>query len=175
MTWRSRKGKSGLIRKLMEKGFSARKAERAVNAVFACWSQAIARSEEVELPGGFLRAVPPKPRRELHLFTHARTGKSFYRIVEYGKRPALRFRANLAFEPIAVPPPPPPQELLPAAALVQTLTGSPPGPAFLDRLLAAARGDPASLLRRLRDLRQRGRPLQGPDFLLQDVASLYWL
>ena len=56
MNWRSKGGKSGLIKMLMEEHkLSKRKAEKAVNAVFERMTAALKRGEEVELPVGWLR------------------------------------------------------------------------------------------------------------------------
>ena len=46
MNWRSTAGKSALAKMLMkEHGFSKRKSERAVNAVFDCMARALRRGE----------------------------------------------------------------------------------------------------------------------------------
>ena len=53
MNWRSTAGKSALIQMLMkEHGFSKRKSEKAVNAVFDCMARALRLGEVVELPIG---------------------------------------------------------------------------------------------------------------------------
>ena len=65
MNWRSMAGKSALIKMLMkEHGVSKRKAEKAVNAVFACMARALRRGEEVELPIGWIRTARPPAKRK---------------------------------------------------------------------------------------------------------------
>ena len=181
MTWRSTKGKSGLIRQLINKGFSARKAEKAVNAVFDVLSTAIASGQIVELPGGSVQAIATKakPRQELHWFTHGGSGKRFYRFVQYGHRKVIYFRPDPALQlDLLVPPAAetaamaPKQPLEQAVELATALLRAKPSEQQLAQLLAAALGDPAILLLRLRAIQQRGRLPYCP--LDQDVASLYW-
>ena len=65
MNWRSTAGKSGLIKMLMkEHGFSKRKAEKAVNAVFHCMARALRRGDEVELPIGWIHTARPPAKRK---------------------------------------------------------------------------------------------------------------
>lgn len=49
-------GKRKLVQAAMEKGFSQRRAEKAVNAMVECWKRALlARDPHVEMPIGFLK------------------------------------------------------------------------------------------------------------------------
>jgi nucleoid DNA-binding protein len=73
---------------MTEKGFSKRRAELAVNAVFDQLSKALARGEVVEIPGGWLRVTntDSKPRQELHAFRNINTNERYYKLVRYGQR-----------------------------------------------------------------------------------------
>ncbi len=65
MNWRSTAGKSGLIQMLMkEHGFSKRKAEKAVNAVFDCMARALWHGKVVELPIGWIHTARPSAKKE---------------------------------------------------------------------------------------------------------------
>src|SRR5436190_2068344 len=98
MNWRSNAGKSALIKMLMkEHGFSKRKSEKAVNAVFTCMARALRRGEEVELPIGWIRtASPPANREKVKLrqrFKNIQTRELFRTIACYPDK-IIRFRVN---------------------------------------------------------------------------------
>jgi nucleoid DNA-binding protein len=97
MNWHSTKGKSGLIKMLMkEHGFSKRKSEKAVNAVFACMAAALRRGEIVELPIGWIQTARPPAKREkqkLQRFRNIQTKKASFRLVRYPDK-IIRFRAK---------------------------------------------------------------------------------
>jgi nucleoid DNA-binding protein len=97
MNWHSNAGKSKLIKMLMkEHGFSKRKSEKAVNAVFTCVTGALRRGEEVELPIDWIRtAWPPAKRKKqkLQKFNKIQTGETFYRLARLPDK-IIRFRPN---------------------------------------------------------------------------------
>jgi nucleoid DNA-binding protein len=97
MNWRSSAGKSALIKMLMkEHGFSKRKAEKAVNAVFHCMARALRRGEIVELPIGWIQTARPPAKREkrkFQKFRNIQTGKLSSSLVRYPDK-IIRFRAN---------------------------------------------------------------------------------
>ena len=103
MNWHSTAGKSALIKMLMkEHGFSKRKAEKAVNAVFHCMARALRRGDEVELPIGWIHTARPpakRKKRKLQRFRNiqinrkSQTKEIFSKIVPYPDK-IIRFRAN---------------------------------------------------------------------------------
>jgi len=97
MNWRSNTGKSALIKMLMkEHGFSKRKSEKAVKAVFDCMARALRRGEEVELPIGWIRTASPPAKRKKQKwqrFKNIQTRAIFRRIVRLPDK-IIRFRAN---------------------------------------------------------------------------------
>jgi nucleoid DNA-binding protein len=99
MHWKSQKGKSGLIHMLMkEHGLSKRKAEKAVNAVFSCWTRALKHGDCIEIPGGLLSIAtrhPNRKRRQFQKFRNIKTRKVFYRLLDYPKK-EIRFRPDPA-------------------------------------------------------------------------------
>jgi nucleoid DNA-binding protein len=106
-------GKSGLVHDLMAKGFTARKSEEAVNAVFDSMRRTLARGETVEVPGGSLRAQIRNGKPYKQHFKKRRninTGKPFYpRVVSYpGRRRVVKFDPdlNLNLDHCAEYPPP---------------------------------------------------------------------
>ena len=109
-------GKSALIKMLMkEHGFSKRKSEKAVNAVFDCMARALRRGEEVELPIGWIQtARPPAKRkkvkwqrfRNIQINRKSQTKEIFSKIVTYPDK-IIRFRANPELI-VKGPGPPPP-------------------------------------------------------------------
>jgi nucleoid DNA-binding protein len=56
MNRKSQGGKTKLVQEVIAKGFSVRKARKAVTAVFDRIRRAVLRGEVVEIPGGTLRA-----------------------------------------------------------------------------------------------------------------------
>ena len=103
MNWRSTAGKSALVKMLMkEHGFSKRKSEKAVNAVFDCMARALRLGEVVELPIGWIHtARPPAKRkkkkwqrfRNIQINGKARLKRYSRSIVCYPDK-IIRFRAN---------------------------------------------------------------------------------
>ena len=183
MDWYSTKGKSKLIRELMDKGLSVRKAEKAVNAVFDCMAKAVRRGETVEIPGGTIQAKirNNQPRRQWTRLRNVRTGKIASRIINYpGPRRMVRFEPDhtLDLSPLPAPPVPETPEQVETRQHVVELLGRSPSPAEMSLLAEAgsvhARG-PNSLLLRLRDRKSRGRSYTNADELARDLESMYWL
>src|SRR5208337_3225654 len=56
-----------LVKALKPKGFSRRKAERAIKAVLDLWKKALARKEPVQVPTGWLVVREIEPKRVLRL------------------------------------------------------------------------------------------------------------
>ena len=107
----STKGKSGLIRELIAKGLSVRKAEQAVNAVFDCVTRAAWRGEAVEIPGGTIKTqiMNGKPRQVSQRFRDVHTGEIAVQVVDYpGRRRVVKFRPDesLDLTPLPLPVPP---------------------------------------------------------------------
>ncbi|HEY3412140.1 MAG TPA: HU family DNA-binding protein, partial [Armatimonadota bacterium] len=91
--------KATLVKMLVEKGFSVRKATKGVNAVFAVMAKKLRYGEIVPLPGGFATLVSRTPRRELHRFRDIHTKKARYRIINYNKnKKAIKFTPTLELE-----------------------------------------------------------------------------
>lgn len=82
---RSSSYRGRLVDLIESKGFSRRKADRAVAAVFRCMSRAIRRGELVEVPGGILQAVTAPPVRR-QWKRYKAFGKVSFRVVVYHKR-----------------------------------------------------------------------------------------
>ena len=116
MNWRSTAGKSALIKMLMtEHGFSKRKSEKAVNAVFDCMARALRLGEIVELPIGWIHtAQPPAKRkkkkwqrfRNIQINRKSQTKEIFSKIVTYPDK-IIRFRVRPELI-VKGPGPPPP-------------------------------------------------------------------
>jgi nucleoid DNA-binding protein len=177
----STKGKSGLIRELMAKGLSVRRAEKAVNAVFDCMTRAVRRGETVEIPGGAIQAkiMNGEPRRAPQRFRDVRTGEITVKDVTYpGRRRVVKFRPDESLDLTPLPVPPTPEEIE-CRELATELIGMPADDAVMERLKHAAAQPstkPGNLLARLRDRKQRGlRYHQDASRLSADIATLYWL
>src|SRR5436305_5080883 len=95
MNWRSKGGKSHLIKMLIEEHkLSKRKAEKAVNAVFERMTAALRRGEEVELPVGWFWVESRAAGRKaagVQKFRNIADGESFSRLVRYPER-VIRYR-----------------------------------------------------------------------------------
>ena len=189
MNWHSTAGKSALIKMLMkEHGFSKRKAEKAVNAVFHCMARALRRGDEVELPIGWIQtARPPAKRkkckrqrfRNIQINRKSRTKEIFSKIVTYPDK-IIRFRANprlIVKGPF--PPPPLSSEMAnKGEELEQLLAGLGfPDVTGLDlpSLLAAAGGNLDWLLSRLRTLVREERKFSNFLILRDSVRQMYWI
>ena len=183
MNWRSTAGKSALAKMLMkEHGFSKRKSERAVNAVFNCMARALRCGDIVELPIGWMHtAVLPAKRakRKFQRFRDIQTGETSLRLVTYPDK-IIRFRANPRL--IKKGPFPPPPEL---GQLLSRL-GFPDVTAQDVKSLLAASVDPNKscaaadlpgymdrLLDRLRELVREERQFSNFLVLLATVRQLY--
>jgi len=187
MNWHSTAGKSALVKMLMkEHGFSKRKSEKAVNAVFYCMARALRRGDSVELPIGRMQtAVLPVKRRKqvLQKFKNIQTGKTSRKLVRNPDK-IIRFRANpKLIEKGPFPPPPPSPELLrkgeeKGEELDQLLSslGFPDANSLeLRSLLGAAEGNLDWLLSRLRMLLQEQRKFTNFYILCGTVRDLYWI
>jgi nucleoid DNA-binding protein len=179
----STKGKSGLILELIAKGLSVRKAEKAVNAVFDCMSWAVRRGETVEIPGGTIQAkiMNGKPRRASQRFRDVRTGKIAVKVVHYpGRRRVVKFRPDerLDLTPLPVPPPPPTPEQMECRQLATELLAKAVDDQVMTELQNAAdfpSPKPGALLRRLKEVRNRGWPNRSTEELSAGLAKLYWV
>jgi nucleoid DNA-binding protein len=202
MNWHSTVGKSALIKMLMkEHGFSKRKAEKAVNAVFDCMARGLKGGEIVELPVGTMKAVRTPAKRKKrktqkfrNIQPNRNTGKKeiFYkfvtypdRIIRFGPDPKLIVRGPF-------PPPPPSPEMIQKfeelEQLVFGLVGREGTVPELRSLLAACVDPNKScaeadllpdyldrLLARLRKLVGEGRKFTGFLSLCDTVRQLYWI
>jgi len=185
MNWRSTAGKSGLVKMLMqERGFSKRKAEKAVKAVFMCMTRALWRGERVELPVGWIwaSARPTKRKAEfVQNFRNIADKTLFQRFVKHPKR-FLHFRPNPPLiERGPFPPPPASPESLRKAeeverqfcALMKLKREMSLGE--FQSLLAAADNDLDRLDARLRQLLNEGRSFDNLIALCSTVRQLYWI
>jgi nucleoid DNA-binding protein len=183
MNWRSTAGKSGLIQMLMtEHGFSKRKAEKAVNAVFDCMARALRLGEVVELPIGWMQTARPPAKREKQKwqrFRNIQTKKISRSIVNYPDK-IIRFRANPR---LIVKGPGPPAPLSPdvinkGEELEQLLSrlGFPDVTGLdVESLLGAAEGNLDWLLSRLRALVREERMFTNDLDLRASVHEMYWV
>src|ERR1017187_3803253 len=128
MNWKSTAGKSALIKMLIkEHGFSKRKAENAVNAVFYCMARALRRGDEVELPIGWIQTASPPANREKQTrqrFRNIQTKKISFKTVRYPDK-IIRFRAKPELIVKGPFPPPPliPEMINKGEELEKLLTG----------------------------------------------------
>jgi nucleoid DNA-binding protein len=183
MNWHSTAGKSALIKMLMkEHGFSKRKSEKAVNAVFDLMARALWRRDQVELPIGWLQiAAPPakRPKRKFQRFRNIQTGKISHSMVRYPDK-IIRFRVNpeLIVTGPAPPPPPSPEMIKKAEGLDQLLSrlGCPDVTGLnLKPLLGAADENLDRLLARLRLLVQDGNMFSDFSVLCATVSEIHWV
>ena len=189
MNWRSTAGKSALIKMLMkEHGFSKRKSEKAVNAVFHCMARALRRGDMVELPIGWMQTASPPAKRDKRRFQRFKniqpnrnTGNKeiFSKWVTYPDT-IIRFRANprlIVRGPF--PPPPPSPELLRKGEELGELLSSLGFPDLtgldLRPLLGAAEGNLDWLLSRLRTLLREQYKFPNFSVLCGSVRNLYWI
>jgi nucleoid DNA-binding protein len=100
MNWYSNTGRARLVRELMAKGFSVRKAEKTVNAVFDRMIAALRRGERVELPVGWIQAKlrEGKPRTQVKRLSNIHTRKTRLVIARYAG-PAARRHLQAGREP----------------------------------------------------------------------------
>src|SRR5438132_11163958 len=148
----------------MAQGFTARKAQEAVNAVVERMKFALWCGEPVAIPGGTIQAKirQGKPRREWQEFRNIRTQKIEHRFVHYpGRRRTVKFTPDLALDltPPPLPPVPPVPETpeqVEVRQLASALLGKPADQAILAKLQGAVEAHPykpGALLRRLQEFR----------------------
>ena len=172
-------GKSVIVQDVIARGFTARKAEKAVNAVINQMKQALWRGEAVEVPGGTIQAGVRKGtrRREFQKFRSIQTGGISHRIVEYpGRRRVVKFIPDLNLD-LTPPPLPDTPEDLEARQLASELLGKPTNKAIMARLQEAVDvhpSKPGALLRRLREFKSRGWHFDSVDMLARQVSAHYW-
>ena len=107
--------KKDFVQIVQEKGIAARKAKKAVNAVFQVMADGLRRGELVEIPGGVLRTVVKnlKRRSSSRMIHNVNKNRKEYRIIEYpgGRRRVIQFLRDRSIDlepPVPAPPPPPP-------------------------------------------------------------------
>jgi nucleoid DNA-binding protein len=179
----STKGKSGLIRELIAKGLSVRQAEKAVNAVFEVMTRAVKRGETVEIPGGTMQAkiMNGEPRRASQRFRNVRTTEIDSRIVTYpGRRRVVKFRPDesLDLTSLSAPPPPPTPEQIECRRLATELLAKAVDDQIMAQLLEGAdspSSKPGALLRRLKEVQNRGWQIRSTEDLTACLAKLYWV
>lgn len=183
MNWRSTAGKSALVKMLMkEHGFSKRKSEKAVNAVFDCMVRALWHGEVVELPIGWIHTARPPARRKKQKwqrFRNIQTKEISFSNVLYPDK-IIRFRVNprlIVKGPI--PPAPLSHEVIKKGEELEQLLsrlGFPDVSALdLGPLLGAAEGNLDWLLSRLRMLVREERMFTNFLDLHDSVRQLYWV
>jgi nucleoid DNA-binding protein len=181
----STKGKSGLIRELIAKGLSVRKAEQAVNSVFDCMTHAAWRGESVEIPGGTIQAkiMNGEPRRLSQRFQDVRTRKIAVKVVTYpGRRRVVKFRPDESLDltplPLPVPPATPTPEQIECRRLATELLAKAVDDQVMTQLQEGAdhpSPKPGALLRRLREVQNRGWRIRSTEELTKNLAKLYWM
>jgi nucleoid DNA-binding protein len=175
----AKQGKSRLIRELLAKGLSVRRAEKAVNVVFDIMAKAVRRGELVEIPGGSMQAktMNGKARSRMQRFRNVQTDEINFRIVRYpGRRRVVRFRPDETLDLTPLPEPPTTEELQ-CRQLAAELIGKPASDAVMERLHRAAAfppQKPGNLLARLRERQQRGGQYN-VESLACEIEKLYWL
>src|ERR1039457_5303021 len=138
-------GKSRIVKDVMAKGFTAREAEEAVNAVFSLMKLALQSGGPVEVPGGTLQAKARKgkPRRKNQRFRNVNNKKIAFRLVRYpGGRRVVKFMPdpNLDLTP---PPLPETPEQVEALQRASELLGKPANKAIMARLQQAVEVHPS--------------------------------
>jgi hypothetical protein len=94
-------GKSRIVRDIMAKGFTARKSEKALNAVIVHMKLGLRRGEPVEVPGGTLQSKirRGRPRKKLQRFRNINTRKIDFENISYsGRRRVVKFTPDLALD-----------------------------------------------------------------------------
>ena len=171
----SMKGKSGLIRDVIRKGFSVRRAIKGVNAVFDCMARAVRRGEVVQIPVGTIRprAQKGKPVRRLQKLYNLQTGTSRWKLAKFpGKRRVVNFRPDLNLD-LTPPPVPPTPEEVECRILAAELLGR---RAVDDRTMARLQQSadfpptkPGNLLNRLKEAKSRGWYASSTDELVSTI------
>jgi nucleoid DNA-binding protein len=170
---------------MQEHGFSKRKAEKAVNAVFSCMARALRRGEEVELPVGWIQtAWEKRGERKWQRFRNIQNGKKiFYKLVRR-RGIIIRFRPDpeqIVRGPEALTPPAPPaapEPATPQEAAEQSfiwLMGRKPCGSEMGHLLECAGNDWNRLRARLRYLVDDGNRCGDYYALCTRVRQLTWI
>ena len=173
-------GKSRIVKDIMGKGFTARKAEEAVNTVFSLMQLALQSGAPVEVPGGTLQAKARKgkPRREVQRLRNVHNKKIALKLVRYpGAHRVVKFTPDLNLD-LTPPPLPESPEELEARAIASELLGMPASQAIMARLQQAVEVHPfkeGALLRRLRECKSRGRTFDNVEWLANQISAFYWL
>jgi nucleoid DNA-binding protein len=183
-------GKGRIVNDVMAKGFSARKAAKAVNAVFDLMKFALWCGEPVEVPGGVLQAKvrQGRERREWQRFRNVNTGKiKFAMVSQPGRRRVVKFKPD---EKLDLKPLPPPETVEQAAArqVASELLGKPADQAVMAMLQQAVevnpqkpwerlarQPEPETLRRRLQFIQDRGSSCGSAQELAREVALHYWV
>ena len=180
MNAKAKGGKSALIREIRKKGFSARQAEKAVNAVFDVMTRTLWRGEPVETPLGMItvRGRKGQRRQELHLFRNVQTENARYKLVHYpGQHRVVKFQPNYSLDLTPLPKPKSPEEIE-CRRLAEELLGRCVTDAYMAQLRqsAALRGNrPGALLGRLQCIKDRGLKPCSQDQLDLSVKLHDWL
>ena len=196
-------GKRALVKDLMAKGVPARRAAEAVNTVFHLMAEALYCHESVEVPGvGTLEVMLQrgKPARrsqktrniatkQIQVHNVAFPGRR--RVIKLRPDPHLKLPASLPApvkrrtlsDIVAALDPPTPSspetpEQLEARQLASELLAQPAHRADVQTLQKAVELHPfrpGSLLRRLKEFRDRGWKFNSIESLAAHVAYHYWL
>jgi len=179
--------KKTLEKMLTAKGFSVRRAKKAVKAFFEQMRQALQRGECVEAPGGLIYVAPGKPRRDFRKQYDLQTKQMRHKFVHYqkpGKR-VIRFRPTLELDLLTekekrarqapVPDTPERKESRQLASELLGRKASDRDLASLQDVIQQRGPKPDSLLNRLRAVKTRTtRPMDISD-LCWRMAELYWI
>ena len=176
-------GKSAIVKDLMATGLTARKAERALNAVIDYMTLGVWWGEPVEIPGGTIQAKirKGKPRRKVQRFRNIQTRTIAHRAVDYpGRRRVVKFTPDLNLDLTPLPPLPLPEtpQVVEARQLATDLLGKPADKAvmaMLQRAVEVRPHKPGALLRRLQEVKNRGLLFNQASLLADEVSAYYWL
>jgi hypothetical protein len=177
-------GKSRIVKDVIAKGFTARKAEKAVNAVINSWRLALWYSEPVEIPGGTIQSKlrRGRPHTKFRKFRNINTGKTDFAYISCpGRRRVVKFKPDLALDLTPLPPLPLPEtaEQVEARQLASYLLGKAADKVVMAALQKAAelhRCMPGSLLLRLREYKDRGWYFVNDHYGLErHLAAWFWL
>jgi nucleoid DNA-binding protein len=177
-------GKNAIVKDLMAKGLTARKAEKAVNAVFAQMTLSLQRGEIVEIPGGSIQAKPRKgkSRIEFHKFSNIQSKKRMHPLTRYpGGHRVVKFTPDLELDvslfpalPVAEAP-----ESVEARQLASYLLKGKPASEetmrTLQQAVDARPHRPGALSRRLRELKSNGFLFDNDVMLAASLYNLYWI
>ncbi|MEO8372991.1 MAG: HU family DNA-binding protein [Candidatus Solibacter sp.] len=174
-------GKSVIVKDVMAKGVTARKAEAAVKAVFDRMTLALCSGEKVEIPGGSIQAKLRKGKRCLkwQKFRNVHTDKTESKWTWYpGHHLVVKFTPDLELDVSPFPAPEAP-ELMEARQLATYLLKGKPAREEIMRTLQQAvekrPHKPGALLRRLRELKSNGYLFDNDGTLASSLYNLYWI